>query len=472
MKILSGVHEHGTYSGRVMFDGEELTLQKGSIRQSIERGIAVVYQELSLVPQMTVAENVYLGREHGAAARVNWGKLYSETKAVLDRYGLDVEMSARVSDLPVGKQQMVEIARALSENAQLLILDEPTSALTSGEIDTLMTILNRLRERGVTCLYISHRLEEFFQLADTVTVMRDGGVVFSRPVKELDTDTLISGMVGRAMESRFPDANRHPGEVILSVNDLHVQHPHDPDKEVIRGVSFDVRKGEVFGIAGLMGAGRSELVTALFGEYGRVTSGSIEVRGEPVEIKRASDAMRLGISLAPEDRKQLGLILAQSVVLNIGLPNLDKYSGFLYIDQLKELHAAERYVKELDVKTPSLETPVQKLSGGNQQKVVLAKWLLTDPSILILDDPTRGIDVGAKYEIYKLINDLTSQGVSIVFISSELDEVIGMSDRMMVLAEGENRGFLEGGTATKEQILSMATTRGTGRHANEAVTEE
>lgn len=478
MKILSGVHEHGTYTGRVMFDGEELALEKGSIHQSIERGIAVVYQELSLVPQMTVAENVYLGREAGASVKIDWGRLYANTKNVLDHYGLDVDMSARISDLPVGKQQMVEIARALSENAKLLILDEPTSALTSGEIETLMSILNTMRERGVTCLYISHRLEEFFRIADSVTVMRDGGVVFTRPTSELDTDTLIAGMVGRAMESRFPDAHRSPGDVILSVKDLHVRHPHDPDKEVIRGVSFDVRSGEVFGIAGLMGAGRSELVTALFGEYGTVTSGRIEVNGKPVTINSAADAMKLGISLAPEDRKQLGLILAQSVVLNIGLPNLDKFSGFLYIDQLKELHAAEKYVKELGVKTPSLESPVQKLSGGNQQKVVLAKWLLTDPSILILDDPTRGIDVGAKFEIYKLINDLTAQGVAIIFISSELDEVIGMSDRMMVLAEGENRGFLEGGKATKQQIISMATIRDSGSRTidrtakSESVTEQ
>jgi D-xylose transport system ATP-binding protein len=432
-------------------------LEKGSIRQAIERGIALVYQELSLIPQLTVGENVYLGREPARGPVVQWSQLYSKTQEVLRRYGLNVTMTDRVADLPVGKQQMVEIARALSEDAKLLILDEPTSALTTGEIDTLMGILDTLRNEGVTCLYISHRLEEFFRIADTVTVMRDGEVVFTEPIESLNTQSLIKGMVGREMGRRFPESNRSPGKTFLEVENLHVLHPHDPDSTVIRNVSFDVRRGEIFGIAGLMGAGRSELVTALFGEYGHISHGSVRIDGQPVHIHSAGDAMRLGVSLTPEDRKQQGLVLKQSVVDNIGLPNLEQFSGFMRIDNLAELRAAEEYVNELDIKTPTLEAPVQKLSGGNQQKVVLAKWLLSSPSLLILDDPTRGIDVGAKFEIYKLMNSLAENGVAIIFISSELDEVIGMSDRLMVLAEGENRGFLSGEEATKETILSMAT---------------
>ncbi len=458
MKILSGVYRHGTYEGSVIFDGEEIKLESGSIRQALSYGIAVVYQELSLVPQMTVAENIYLGREHGSSVKIDWSGLNYDTQRILSDYGLDVKLASAVKDLPVGKQQMVEIARALSESAKLIVLDEPTSALASEEIDTLMRIINTLRERGVTCIYISHRLEEFFRIADTVTVMRDGGVVFSKPISELDTNKLIAGMVGREMGNRFPPVQRKPSrELMLDVKNLKVMHPNDATKEVIHDISFNVYKGEVFGIAGLMGSGRTELVTALFGEYGTISSGEVYVNGQRATITSARDAMSYGISLIPEDRKLLGLILAQSIIRNVGLPNLDQFSGFLYIDKMKELKEVKRYVDDLSIKTPTLEAPVEKLSGGNQQKVVLAKWLLSKPTILFLDDPTRGIDVGAKFEIYKLINALAEQGVAIVLISSELDEVIGLCDRMMVLAEGESRGFLAHTEATKEKILSMCT---------------
>jgi D-xylose transport system ATP-binding protein len=458
MKILSGVHERDTYDGEVLFEGEELTLEKGAIHQAIERGIAIVYQELSLVSQLTVGENIYLGREPRAGwGVIDWPRLYADTQHILDTYGLNVSMSDRVGDLPVGKQQMVEIARALSEEAKVLILDEPTSALTGAEIDTLMDILGRLREAGVTVLYISHRLEEFFRIADTVTVLRDGQVVFTRPIEELDTGAVISGMVGRTMGQRFPGTEHEPGDVLLEVRDLVVTHPSHPGKHIIDGVSFDVRAGEIYGIAGLMGAGRTELVTALFGEYGTVESGEVVLGGERLVIKSAGHAIEYGIGLAPEDRKNQGLVLGQSVVRNISLARLDRFAGFMRIDGLAELRAAEQYVEELAIKTPSVEVPARKLSGGNQQKVVLAKWLLSEPRLLILDDPTRGIDVGAKFEIYKLMDRLASRGVAIIFISSELDEVIGMSDRIMVLAQGMNRGVLPGGEITKEQILQRAT---------------
>lgn len=458
MKILSGVHERDTYEGEVRFEGDALALEKGAIHQAMERGIAIVYQELSLVTQLTVGENVYLGREpRSRAGVIDWARLYADTLHILETYGLNVSMTDRVGDLPVGKQQMVEIARALSEEAKVLILDEPTSALTGGEIDTLMDILGRLRDAGVTVLYISHRLEEFFRIADRVTVLRDGQVVFTRPITELSTGDLIAGMVGRTMSQRFPETTHQPGDLLLEVHDLVVTHPGRPDNRVIDKVSFDVRAGEIYGIAGLMGAGRTELVTALFGEYGTVESGEVYLAGDRLPIESAGRAIASGIGLAPEDRKTQGLVLGQSVVKNISLARLDRFAGFMRIDSLAELRAAEQYVDELGIKTPSVEVPARKLSGGNQQKVVLAKWLLSEPRLLILDDPTRGIDVGAKFEIYKLMDRLASRGVAIIFISSELDEVIGMSDRIMVLAQGVNRGVLPGEEVTKEQILERAT---------------
>ena len=457
MKILSGVHAQGTYEGDVFLEGNELALEKGAIHQAMRQGIAIVYQELSLISQLTVGENVYLGREPTAHGVVSWSELYKNTQRILDTYGLAVDMTDRVHDLPVGKQQMVEIARALSQDAKVLILDEPTSALAGDEISTLMGILDRLREAGVTILYISHRLEEFFRIADTVTVMRDGKVVFTKPVSELDTDGLIAGMVGRSMERRFPEPKHTPGETLFEAKGITVTHPRRPEKYVINNVSFDVARGEIFGIAGLMGAGRTELVTALFGEYGTIVSGEVFLNGEEVYIDSAEKAIQTGIGLAPEDRKTQGLVLGQSVVKNISLAGLDRFSGFLRINAADELRASEHYVSELEIKTPSVEVTVRKLSGGNQQKVVLAKWLLSEPDLLILDDPTRGVDVGAKFEIYKLMDNLASRGVGIVFISSELDEVIGMSDRVMILAQGENRGILPGNEVTKEKILQMAT---------------
>lgn len=457
MKILSGVHEYGTFEGEVFLEGDTLALEKGAIHQAKQHGIAIVYQELSLISQLTVGENVYLGREHSAHGVVNWSHLYRDTQRILDTYGLDVDMTERVGNLPVGQQQMVEIARALSQDAKVLILDEPTSALAGDEIATLMDILGRLRDAGVTILYISHRLEEFFRIADSVTVLRDGKVVFTKPASELDTDALIAGMVGRSMERRFPEPSHTPGETLFEARGITVTHPNRPGKHVINNVSFDVGRGEIFGIAGLMGAGRTELVTALFGEYGTIVAGEMFLNGEEIRIDSAETAIRRGIGLAPEDRKTQGLVLGQSVVKNISLANLNRFSGFLKINAAEELRAGEHYVSELAIKTPSIEVPVRKLSGGNQQKVVLAKWLLSEPNLLILDDPTRGIDVGAKFEIYKLMDNLAARGVGIVFISSELDEVIGMSDRVMVLAQGENRGILPRGAVTKEKILQMAT---------------
>jgi D-xylose transport system ATP-binding protein len=457
MKILSGVYPQGTYEGSILYNGQELKLGAGAIRQARDEGIAIVYQELTLVPQMTVGENVFLGKEPVANGTIDWNKLYADTRDILTTYRLDVQPQVLVKHLGVGKMQMVEIAKALSEDAKILILDEPTSALSESEIDKLMEILENLRSHGVTCIYITHKLEEFFRITDSVTVLRDGKTVTTQPTKELTQEKLVRYMVGREMKERFPHGNRHPGEVIFEVNDLQALDPNETSRKVLDGVSFDLRRGEILGIAGLMGSGRTELVTTIFGEYGKITGGSIKLEGKELHLGSAREAMHKGISLVPEDRKGQGLVLMQSILKNISLANLDRFAGFMRIDADAELEAAMQQAKSLAVKAPNLEASVDSLSGGNQQKVVIAKWLLSTPKVLIMDDPTRGIDVGAKYEIYKLMNDLAEHGVSIIMISSELEEVLGMSDRIMVMHEGRSTRTLAAAEASQERIMALAT---------------
>jgi len=457
MKILCGVYPFGTYEGEVVYEGKALRLGTRSIRQAIEEGIAIVYQELTLVPKMTVGENIFLGKEPRRGPSIDWDRLYADTAAVLKRYKLDVSPHAVVADLGVGQMQMVEIAKALSESAKVLILDEPTSALSAAEVDRLMEILGELKAQGVTCIYITHKLEEFFRITDTVSVLRDGKLVTTRPTGELTLEKLVGLMVGREMKERFPKGNRKPGEVFFKVEDLHALDPADPGREVLRGVSLELRKGEILGIAGLMGSGRTELVSTLFGEYGRVVKGRIELDGQEITIESARDAMKHRIGLVPEDRKRLGLVLIQTILQNMSLPNLGRFSGFMYIDQNAELATVLKHSHSLSIKAPSVHVAAESLSGGNQQKVVISKWLMSEPRILILDDPTRGIDVGAKYEIYKLMNQLAESGFAIIMISSELEEVLGMSDRVTVMWEGRSNGTLEIGEASQEKIMARAT---------------
>ncbi|MCE1252509.1 MAG: ATP-binding cassette domain-containing protein [Anaerolineae bacterium] len=457
MKILAGVYPYGSYEGSVIYEGKELKLEDRSIRQAIEEGIAIVYQELTLVPQMTVGENIYLGKEPTDNGVINWNKLYSDTKNILDQYHLNVEPQALVSHLGVGKMQMVEIAKALSENAKVLILDEPTSALNEAEIEKLMEILDSLKAHGVTCIYITHKLEEFARITDSVTVLRDGKAVTTLTTKDTSVEELVRYMVGREMKERFPKGARQPGEVIFEVKNLHAVDPGENNRKVLNGVNLNLRKGEILGIAGLMGSGRTELVTTIFGEYGKITEGSIKLEGQEIITKSAREAMNLGISLVPEDRKGLGLVLIQSILNNISLPNLPQFSNAISIDKNAELKACLQQAKDLAIKATNLENPVESLSGGNQQKVVIAKWLMSVPKVLIMDDPTRGVDVGAKYEIYKLMNELAEQGVSIIMISSELEEVLGMSDRVMVMCEGRSNGTLDAAEATQEKIMAYAT---------------
>lgn len=454
MKILSGVYPVGTYSGTVLF--ENRILENRGIRQATQQGISTVYQELTLIPNMTVGENVFLGKEPTERGIINWDKLYAETQTLLKQYNLDLQPQTLIKNLGVGKMQMTEIAKALSENAKVLILDEPTSALSELEIDRFMDILTTLKEHGVTCIYITHKLEEFFRITDTLTVLRDGKVITSQPTKNLSQEKLIGYMVGREMKERFPEGKHHPSEVILEVNNLRAQAP-EGDREVIKGVSFDLRKGEILGIAGLMGSGRTELVMTLFGEYGRIVAGTIKLEGRTLRIHNSRQAMREGLSLVPENRKEHGLILAQSILKNISLANLGQFASLLRIDTNAELDASRNLATNLAIKAPHLHVLVDSLSGGNQQKVVIAKWLMSKPKVLILDDPTRGVDVGAKYEIYKLIHELAEQGISIIMISSELEEVLGMSDRVLVMRNGQSAGMLNTKEATQEKIMALAT---------------
>jgi D-xylose transport system ATP-binding protein len=457
MKVLAGIYPFGTYSGDVVFDGERLTFSGDSISQAIDKGIAFVHQELALVPQITVGENIYLSREPSVKGIINWNELFNNTKKLLKKYNLDIPFSAITGDLSVGKQQMVEIARALAENAKIFILDEPTSALTDSEVDTLMEILGNLRLQGKTCIYISHKLEEVFRISDDITVLRDGTVVDTVATQDVDNEKIIAMMVGREMTERFPASQRQPSDVIFEVSNWSVDSTEQAGKKAVEDVSFTLRRGEILGIAGLMGSGRSELVLSLFGEYGKKRSGSIYMEGQEIQIRSAREAMFHGISLVPEDRKRLGLVVDQSILKNISLPNLEKFASFFSINKHFEIQKSEEMARELAIKTPTLQALVSSLSGGNQQKVVIAKWLMSEPKILILDEPTRGIDVGAKYEIYKLMNKLTSEGISILMVSSELPEVLGMSDRILVMYEGRLCGVLDREGATQEKIMAMAT---------------
>ncbi|KPL70443.1 D-ribose transporter ATP-binding protein [Leptolinea tardivitalis] len=457
MKILAGVYPYGTYDGSVFYEGQELKLTSNSIKEARAEGIAIVYQELTLVPDMTVGENIFLGKEITENGVINWDKTYAECRKILEHYKLDVNPNDVVKHLGVGKMQMVEIAKALSENAKVLILDEPTSALTEAEIDKLMEILESLQEKGITSIYISHKLEEFFRITDSITVLRDGKTVITAPTKELSLEKLVSYMVGREMKERFPHSTRKPNGTIFEVQNLHAIDPEEPSREILKGVTFDLKRGEILGIAGLMGSGRTELVTTIFGEMGKITSGKMLLEGKEINIKSAKDAMEKGISLVPEDRKKQGLVLIQSILNNLSLPNLYSFSKTWRIDKNQELKSCLQQVKNLSIKISNIENEVNSLSGGNQQKVVIGKWLMTIPKILIMDDPTRGVDVGAKYEIYKLMNELAEKGVSIIMISSELEEVLGMSDRVMVMHEGRSNGILDITEATQEKIMALAT---------------
>ncbi len=456
MNVLSGIYPYGTYTGDIIYDGEECRFSK--IRDSESKGIVIIHQELALVPYMTIGENMFLGNERGKSFAIDWTTTYTEADKHLKTVGLSESSHTLIRDIGVGKQQLVEIAKALSKNARLLILDEPTSSLNESESQALLDLLIKLKGEGLTSIIISHKLNEVAYVADHITVVRDGKTIetLDKKVDDISEDRIIKGMVGRELSDRFP--KRHDvkiGDVAMEVKNWNVYHPVYTDKKIVDDVSFYVRKGEVLGISGLMGAGRTELSMSIFGRsYGSSISGQVIINGKEVKMNSSKAAIQNGLAYVTEDRKGNGLILSNSIRSNTTLANLKGVSNAGIIDFDKEYAVAEDYRAKLRTKCPSVEQLVGNLSGGNQQKVLLAKWMFANPDVLILDEPTRGIDVGAKYEIYNIINSLVAEGKSVIMISSELPEVLGMSDRIYVMNEGRMVGEFKGSEATQESIMA------------------
>jgi ABC-type sugar transport system ATPase subunit len=459
MKVLSGVWPYPTYQGDIYLRGELKRFY--NTKDAEASGVAIIYQELNLIPELTVAENIFLDRQiTNAFGVINWSKLFAETQRLLDElYIKDFKPTDKVKDLTVGKQQMVEIAKALSKKADILVFDEPTSALTDKEVDALFEIIRKLKRQGVCMSYISHKMEELQQIADRVIVLRDGKTIGEvTPVAEITLDQLISRMVGRDVKDMFPKGKFQRGEKVLDVRNFEIGNPAIPGQKKVKNASFCAYKGEILGISGLMGSGRTELVSGIFGAPPGLPRGEIYLNNQPTHFHSPHDAIESGIGLVTEDRKRIGLILGQSIIQNMMISSLETVTNLWgVINEAKERSLAQDYVKRLSIKTPGLDVKIDTLSGGNQQKVILAKWLNTKPKVLILDEPTRGIDVGAKVEIYNLLNKLVEDGVTVIIISSELPEVMGISDRILVMCEGEIVADLARNEATKELIMAYAT---------------
>ncbi len=457
MKILSGVYPHLQFEGTILFEGKEARFSH--IHDSERTGIGIIYQELALVPEMTVYENIMLGHEIKNGLTIDTHEMIKKTKALLELVHLSINPATQIKELGIGKQQLVEIAKALSRKAKLLILDEPTAALNETDCANLLSIIRELKRTGVTCIMISHKLKEVLEIADTITVLRDGQTVCTMDKKEVTEQLLIKHMVGRSIENIYPLRDTKPGsEPVLEIRDWSGTDPRS-GRQLLQRISMNIRRGEIVGLAGLVGSGRTELARSVFGNPdGYIISGDVIVKGRRSSFRHPADAIKCGIAYASEDRKKNGLILIQSIKENILIANIKKVASRLgVLRSEKEIMEANGYVKSLTIKTPSIEQFVMNLSGGNQQKVSIAKWLFVSPELLILDEPTRGIDVGAKYEIYTLMNKLVSEGMSILMISSELPEVLGMSDRVYVVASGKITGELSREEATQERVMELAT---------------
>ena len=464
MNVLSGIYPYGSYEGDIVYDGEICKFKE--IKDSEKKGIVIIHQELALVPYMTIAENMFLGNEQGKKMAIDWTKTYGRAEELMKKVGLKEDPHTLIKDIGVGKQQLVEIAKALAKDVKLLILDEPTASLNESDSQALLELMLEFKKQGMTSIIISHKLNEISYVADKITVIRDGSTIetMDKEVDDFSENRIIRGMVGRELSNRFPAReNVKIGEICMEVDHWTVHHPMTPAKKVVDDVSFYVRRGEVVGISGLMGAGRTELAMSLFGHsYGTGISGTIKMNGKEVHLKNVRQAIDHKLAYVTEDRKGNGLILSNPIYTNTSLAKMDKVSRYGVIDKLKEVQIAEDYRQKLHTKAPSVYQNVGNLSGGNQQKVLLAKWMLTDPDVLILDEPTRGIDVGAKYEIYCIINDLVAAGKSVIIISSELPEVLGMSDRIYVMNEGKMGGGGDGKEATQEIIMSYIMKSGKG----------
>lgn len=455
MNVLSGIYQYGTYDGDILYDGEVCKFQ--TIKDSEKKGIVIIHQELALVPLLSIAENMFLGNECGSAAKINWDETHKKARELLDLVGLKDSTQTLIKDIGVGKQQLVEIAKALGKNVKLLILDEPTASLNDRESKALLDLLLELKKKGVTSIIISHKLNEVSYVADAITVIRDGTVIKSlyKDKDPFDENTIIAAMVGRELSDRFPKRESHIGEVCFEVKNWNVDHPVFDGIKVCDNVNFNVRKGEVVGISGLMGAGRTELAMSIFGHsYGTNISGQIFLNGKEVTFPTVKSAIQHGIAYVTEDRKGNGLILSESIAKNTTSANLERVSNHGILDFGLENKFAEEMRVEMHTKSASIFEDVGNLSGGNQQKVLVGKWLFAEPDILILDEPTRGIDVGAKYEIYCIINKMIADGKSVIMISSEMPEILGMCDRIYIMNEGKMVGEMQGSEATQEKIMA------------------
>ncbi len=455
MKVLSGIHPHGSYSGNIIFKGTECKFK--NIRESESTGIAIIHQELALSPYMTIAENIFLGNERAKNGVINWDETNTKATELMEKVGLKEKRSALIKDIGVGKQQLVEIAKALSKNCELLILDEPTAALNDDDSDHLLKLLQTLnKEQGMTCILISHKLHEVIKISNHITVLRDGQTIETlENDDQVNEGRIIKGMVGRELMDRFPRHEAKIGDVGFEIKNWVVHDPLDEERVVIDNVNLNVRKGEIVGLAGLMGAGRTELAMSIFGRsYGKRISGSLIKDGKEIVLNKVDQAISNGIAYVTEDRKTAGLILIQDIKKNITLANLKAISKGSVVNDDEEMIVGKEYREKLSIKSSSVFQKAGNLSGGNQQKVVLSKWIFANPDVLILDEPTRGIDVGAKYEIYKIILQLAESGKCVIMISSELPEILGISDRLYIMNEGRIVGEMQTSEATQVGIMS------------------
>ncbi|MFT4285001.1 MAG: sugar ABC transporter ATP-binding protein [Protaetiibacter sp.] len=457
MKVLSGVYPHGSYQGDIVFEGEPVAFR--GLGDSEAKGIVIIHQELALSPYLSIAENIFLNNEvRGRSGLIDWNRTNHEAQTLLARVGLRDNPTTPIRQLGVGKQQLVEIAKALSKQVKLLILDEPTAALNDEDSDHLLDLILHLKGQGITSIIISHKLNEIRKIADSVTVIRDGKTIETMARQDVSEERIIKDMVGRDLEHRYPDHVPHIGEELLRVEDWTAHHPQDTSRVVVDNVSINVRAGEIVGIAGLMGAGRTEFAMSLFGHsYGSRISGRVFLRGTEIKTRTVAEAIQNGIAYATEDRKTYGLNLIEDIKRNISMASLKKLERWGLVHDNEEYKVADDFRKSMNIKAPSVLAKTGKLSGGNQQKVVLSKWIFSDPEVLILDEPTRGIDVGAKYEIYTIINKLAAQGKGIIVISSELPELLGISDRVYAISEGRITGELPIEEATPEAVLTLMT---------------
>lgn len=457
MNILSGIYPYGSYEGEIIYDGERCEFQR--IKDSERKGIVVIHQELALVPYMTIGENMFLGNERGSRYNLDWNNTFGQAEELLKTVGLPESPQTLIKDIGVGKQQLVEIAKALAKDVKLLILDEPTASLNESDSKKLLNLLLTLKKQGMTSIIISHKLSEIAYCADKITVLRDGMTIETLDNQNhvIDEDRIIKGMVGRELTNRFPlRENVTIGEISMEIKNWSVYDPLTPERKKVDNVSMYIRRGEVVGISGLMGAGRTELAMSIFGKsYGVNISGEMTLNGKNVKLNTVKQAIENKLAYVTEDRKGNGLILNSSIRVNTTLAKMDKVSRLRVIDKNKEYEVAEMYKDKLRTKTPSVEQNIGNLSGGNQQKVLLSKWMFTEPEIIILDEPTRGIDVGAKYEIYNIINALAKEGKSIIMISSELPEILGMCDRIYVMNQSKFVGELGKEEGTQEKIMAL-----------------